>query len=936
MPKSGKRADRSRHQSVQGAPAAAVGAESTRSPYPEGKLIDAIPGIVWRADAQSLKFKFVSSFAKLLLGYAVQRWTSEPSFWEDHLYSEDKFIAAERLRAVQNEGAYDLEYRMVGANGRVLWVRDIGQIVSEGGQDRELAGIIVGPSHNRIEEALLTQNDLWLRQMIDTMPQQIWSGLSDGTIDFCNARWRSEIGLSVDDIQRDGWQRILHPDDRDKVINNWRHSVIHGTPYEQQERLRMADGQYRWFLARAVPQRDEQGRVLRWYGTNTDIENAKRVDDERPRQERLWRAVFDNAYVGVAIEDASFRFVDVNSAFVQLTGYSLEELRGMTCLDITYEEDLRTYEIVEEALRARTRERFEIEKRDVRKDGRIVWVRVNGSTLPALASEPSLTVIVVEDITERKLLFLETQRQNERMHLRLDLTRQLIAKLDVSSVIESVLAALYEGERWEIADVFLPDQSTGIWKIYRHGGALPLLKDDTPVPIEGSASGWVYGSGQPIVFNRENLSELAIRYGVASWSLDILRETGIASGCILPLSHNGRALGVMFLASTREREISATELEDLQEMAQFAAAALDNALRFDELSISNERLALEKQYADEQIRNVFDFDHIIGRSKVMRAVLQQVQTVAPTDSNVLILGETGTGKELIARAIHEQSRRRDQPLVKVDCAAVPATLLESELFGYEKGAFTGAIGQKPGRLETADRGTLFLDEVGDLPLELQAKLLRVLQDRAFERLGSNRTRHLDIRVIAATNRDLGEMVARSEFRADLYYRLKVFPIVIPPLRDRPDDIAPLVWHYVHKYAHRLKKTIDTIPAEAMQAFRRYPWPGNVRELQHFMERSVVLTSGPLLHAPLGALEHESPTLPGSGPAAAKKRTMEEIEREAILEALRESNWVVGGPHGAARRLGIKRTTLASRMERLGISRASPGDRPNRSREDREH
>jgi len=313
--------------------------------------------------------------------------------------------------------------------------------------------------------------------------------------------------------------------------------------------------------------------------------------------------------------------------------------------------------------------------------------------------------------------------------------------------------------------------------------------------------------------------------------------------------------------------------------------------------------------------------------KAMQAVLQQVHTVAPTDSAVLILGETGTGKELIARAIHDRSPRKDQAFIKVDCAAIPATLLESELFGYEKGAFTGASGQKLGRLEIADRGTLFLDEVGDLPLELQSKLLRVLQDKAFERLGGNRTHHLDVRVITATNRNLDEMVAKGEFRPDLYYRLKVFPIVIPPLRDRPDDIPPLVWHYVHKYGRRMRKTVETIPAEAMEALRRYPWPGNVRELQHFVERSMVLTSGSVLQAPLQALEDDSRIRPAAGLAVRKSRTLEEIEREAILEALRESNWVVGGPAGAARKLGLKRTTLASRIERLGISVRPSADSP---------
>jgi formate hydrogenlyase transcriptional activator len=302
----------------------------------------------------------------------------------------------------------------------------------------------------------------------------------------------------------------------------------------------------------------------------------------------------------------------------------------------------------------------------------------------------------------------------------------------------------------------------------------------------------------------------------------------------------------------------------------------------------------------------------------LQDILTQVDAVAPTDTTALVLGETGTGKELIARAIHDRSLRRTRSFIKVDCSTIPGALMESELFGYEKGAFTGALTSKLGRVEAANSGTLFLDEVGDVPLELQTKLLRMLQDHAFERLGSNRTRRLDVRIVAATNRNLEKMVEEGKFREDLYYRLKVFPIVIPPLRERPEDIPALVRYYVRKYAQRMRKRIDAVPATAMKVFTQYPWPGNVRELQHFIERSVILTSGEVLHPPLGELEqvtHHRPTR-----SSAPVRTMEEIERESILHALRESHWVVGGPHGAASKLGLRRTTLASRMEKLGISR----------------
>jgi len=782
------------------------------------------------------------------------------------------------------------------------------------------------------EQGGLGKSKVWLRQVIDTIPQEIWSGPSDGTIDFCNGRWLSDLGLSLDEIQGDGWQGTLHPEDRGRVLEAWQFSVAHGTPYEQQQRHRMGNGQYRWFLSRGVPLRDEQGRVVRWYGTITDIEGQKRAENALRQQEQRWRAIFDNAYVGMALTDSSWRFVDVNSAYEKMVGYSREELRSMTCLELTCEDDRKAYQKLDEELWGGTREQFEIEKRYVRKDGGIVWVRANGSVLPAHAGEPRLSVVLIEDITDRKRLRDELERDRDLLRLLIDLTHQFIAKLEVPNFIEAVLAGLHERAGWDWTAVLLPESSTDLLKVYMNRGIDDALQTST-IGIGDSVLGEVYRSGQPMTFTEVDFPKLSAKYPNSPLGAEA-RERGVKGGCILSLVHEGRALGVVFLATRLVREVTTGELGYLQELAKLIAAALNNALRYDELSTSRERLASERDYADEQIRTVCEFENIIGRSKAMRAVLQQVRTVAPTDSAVLILGETGTGKELIARAIHDGSRRKDQAFVKVDCSAIPATLLESELFGHERGAFTGAIAQKLGRLEIADKGTLFLDEIGDLPLELQPKLLRVLQDRAFERLGSHRTVHLDARVIAATSRDLEEMVGKGEFRADLYYRLKVFPIAIPPLRDRPDDIAPLVWHYVHKYAQRLKKTIDTIAAEAMEAFRLYPWPGNVRELQHFMERSVVLTSGSVLQAPVAALEQDSRKRSKGEPPKAN-RTMEDIERQAILEALRESNWVVGGPTGAARRLWLKRTTLASRIERLGISRASLGHRSHRPMDKRQ-
>jgi formate hydrogenlyase transcriptional activator len=329
---------------------------------------------------------------------------------------------------------------------------------------------------------------------------------------------------------------------------------------------------------------------------------------------------------------------------------------------------------------------------------------------------------------------------------------------------------------------------------------------------------------------------------------------------------------------------------------------------------ARERLAEERNYLKEEIRTEHDFEAVIGQSPALKRILKQAELVAPTGSTVLIMGETGTGKEVLARAIHDISPRRERTFVSVNCAAIPMGLLESELFGHERGAFTGAIARKVGRFELAHQGTLFLDEVGDIPLELQPKLLRVLQEQKFERLGSTRTLQVDTRLMAATSRDLAQMVEDREFRGDLYYRLNIFPILIPPLRERPEDIPLLVAHFTDKYARRMDKRINRIPTETMDALRHYHWPGNVRELQNFIERATILTPGSTLQAPLSELRHASMDAPR------KARTLADNEREQIMRALRESQWVLGGPGGAAERLGLKRTTLFYKMRKLGITR----------------
>ncbi|HET9401124.1 MAG TPA: sigma 54-interacting transcriptional regulator, partial [Candidatus Acidoferrales bacterium] len=361
---------------------------------------------------------------------------------------------------------------------------------------------------------------------------------------------------------------------------------------------------------------------------------------------------------------------------------------------------------------------------------------------------------------------------------------------------------------------------------------------------------------------------------------------------------------------------SEQDLDLLNQVAGQVAIAVENALAFREIAELKNRLAEEKLYLEDEIRTEMNFEEIVGESAPLMALLKQVETVAPTESTVLIQGETGTGKELIARAIHNLSGRRERTFVKVNCAAIPLGLLESELFGHERGAFTGAIAQKIGRFELAAGGTLFLDEVGDIPLELQPKLLRVLQEQEFERLGGTRTIHVDIRLVAATNRDLSDMVAEKLFRNDLYYRLNVFPLQMPALRERKEDIPLLVRYFAQHYSRRMNKQIETIPSRTMDALVNYRWPGNIRELENLIERAVILSRGGVLKVPLAELR-DVPE-----PAPPNTQTMEEAERDHILRTLRETRWILSGPAGAAVRLGMKRTTLQSRMRKLGIDRPS--------------
>jgi len=435
----------------------------------------------------------------------------------------------------------------------------------------------------------------------------------------------------------------------------------------------------------------------------------------------------------------------------------------------------------------------------------------------------------------------------------------------------------------------------------------------TEWPVEGSPLEIVLQTRQPLY-----VPDISLETRFRPDLMEVYRQHNIRSGFWVDLTTTRGMHGAIAFSSCMPNAYTLEDREFMQHIGRQVAIATANAVAFEEINELRRHIEDEKVYLEEEIRSEYRFDEIVGSGPALRGVLQQIETAAPTDSSILIQGETGTGKELVARAIHRLSSRANATFVKLNCAAIPAGLIESELLGHEKGAFTGAVGQRIGRFELADRGTLFLDEIGELPLEMQPKLLRVLQDGQFERLGGSRTIHSDFRLVAATNRDLRAMVAEQHFRADLFYRVNVFPITLPSLRERREDIPTLVRYFVQEFATRMRKNIEAIPVEVMETLVNYSWPGNIRELRNIIERSVILTSGKRLTIPKDDL-HESRSI-----APHPVVTMDDAERRHILDALDASNWVVGGPSGAAVMLGLKRSTLQSRMQKLGIMRRYVG------------
>ena len=634
-----------------------------------------------------------------------------------------------------------------------------------------------------------------------------------------------------------------------------------------------------------------------------DATEQRAAIDELRRQDQQLRSIVESVRdYAIYMLDRDGYVVTWNAGGERIKGYTAEEILGKHFSRFFIHEDVERGHPQELLQWAAERGRYEEEGWRTRKDGSRFWADSVLTAICGATGNVTGYAKVTRDFTDRK-------RAEEAVMLQL--SGALLANMDVRKLLEAFSASIREVIPHDAATMGLYDSATGCL-IVQFLGVEHGETRDARLKVVGSPAGEAFSNRAPLLLNRMQNSRFApdtVRH---------LTDLGMQSGCWVPLIHRREAIGTLMVASRLEGAFSHRDAEMLSELADRVAMAVNNAVAFRQIAELRDRLRQEKQYLEDEINLENRFEDIVGESTGLRNVLKQIETVAPTHATVLIQGETGTGKELLARAIHRLSPRSERTFIKLNCAAIPAGLLESELFGHEKGAFTGAIARKMGRLELAHEGTLFLDEVGEMPLELQPKLLRALQEREIERLGGTRPISVNVRLIAATNRDLGKMVAEKQFRADLFYRLKVFPIFAPPLRDRGSDIPVLVRHFVATHSRRMGKAIETIPEATMTALVRWKWPGNIRELENFLERAVILTRGSVLYVPLAELENEEEE---QDDYESENPTLQAAEREHILRVLRETKGLIGGADGAAARLGLKRTTLNSKLKKLKIERS---------------
>ena len=659
---------------------------------------------------------------------------------------------------------------------------------------------------------------------------------------------------------------------------------------------------------------------------HAELERVQSQETLRQSEERFQK-IFNHSNDAVFVIDPSHdQILDVNAKACTMLGYTRDELLATTITAIHPDEMPELLAFARSVFEAGSG--WTNELTCLTKSGKKLPAEISASVIDI--GDRSCMIALVRDITDRKRAEAALQRYSEdlekqvaertaqlrrseeRQRVLLEVNNAIITHLDRESLFEAITNDLSRILSFDRASITLYDPERDVLKVYALAGPSPskwFVPLGEEFPRQGSHLQSVLDQKQSLIRrDLEKESRIAVE--------ELLFKEGIRSTLAVPMLAKRRVIGTLNVGSREPNRYSNEDAKLLREVATQVALALENMLAYEEIAGLKAKLHEENIYLQEEIKLDHNFEEIISRSDVLKKVLRKMEQVASTPTNVLILGETGTGKELFARAIHNLSPRRDRPLVKVNCAALPSTLIESELFGHERGAFTGAFSKKVGRFELADGGTIFLDEIGDLPLELQAKLLRVLQEAEFERLGNPRPIKVNVRVIAATNRDLKKGITAGNFREDLYYRLNVFPIALPPLRERKGDIPLLVKHFARKYGQRVGKVIEKIPQKVMSTLEAYPWPGNVRELENIIERAVILSTGSTLQLEelLDVVQATTDVQPRPS------LTLEEVERNHIIQVLEETGWRVEGKRGAAVRLGLNPSTLRSRMEKLAIQK----------------
>jgi PAS domain S-box-containing protein len=772
-------------------------------------------------------------------------------------------------------GAADFEhtYRLLLPDGRVKHVHALAHASQDASGNHEFVGAVTDITEQRHAETVIREQEAELREVVDTIPAIVWSTLPDGSNTYVNKRFVEYSGSSAEQTAGSGWKALIHPDDLERHAGKWMEAVATGKPHENEVRSRRSDGQYRWQLDRGVPLRDEDGNIVKWYGVTTDIEDRKRAEEalkvlSRDLQES--KAKLEEAqritHVGYWEWDILTGRVNWSDETYRIYGMQPQErpMNIAACQEKIYPEDWQRG--MEKALGGGAR--FNAECRVIRPNGEVRIAHFQGDVKRDASGQPYQMFGTIQDITDRKSAEDKIREQERELRQMLDLSPQHVAVFGP------------DGERLYANRIALDYLGLSLEEWRQTPGTLfssPFFSPEDRERAARTFSDSARSGGS--AFELE--LQLPKRDGTHRWFLVRFN----------PLCDEQGQITRWYLAST--------DIEDRKR--------------------AEDRLRSENVALREEIDKISMFEEIVGTSPALKSVLSRISKVAPTDSTVLITGETGTGKELIARAIHRRSNRASRPFVSVNCAAIPRDLIASELFGHEKGAFTGATQQRLGRFELANGGTIFLDEVGELPAETQIALLRVLQEHEFERVGGTRRIRADVRVIAATNRDLQAAIIIGSFRSDLFYRLQVFPIEIPPLRKRRDDIPLLVEYFIDRYARKAGKNIRRISQETLELLQSYAWPGNIRELQNVIERSVILCETEIFSIDESWLPKQ-PSLIEPKNQMELPRSLLAQEKEMIEAALKESRGRIFGPTGAAAKLGIPRSTLESKIKSLKIDK----------------